>query len=342
MEERLQAFDILRVAATLSVIAIHITAIYAAVLPAAYFANQFVRYAVPLFIIMSGYLIYFTDSRKGFIPVASFYRKRVTKILWPYIIWTLVYTLFSMYTSGSWPPLKAIGVTLGYNLLLGNAFYHLYFLPIIFQLYLIYPLLRLLMKKPELLLIVALVMTLTGQTLFYLNKANVFGFYLSIPVWVFYFVLGMYVYMKQEAIRELLCRHAAVLGMVWLVALTILIIDGRMTATYSSSIKPSVVLYTTVSFFFFFSLALRVKPGVGRWLSWVANQSFLIFLMHPLVLTLLCALPPRLGWPYLWSSSPGIIALYLATAVFTVIGAYILSFTPLTTWLGGQSRSPSA
>lgn len=342
MKERLQGFDILRVVATFSVIGIHITVLYVLNLPAAYMANQVVRFAVPMFIILSGFLLYFADFGKDFISPGLFYRKRIGKIVRPYIIWTLLYTILAIYCSGVWQPVKSLLVTLLYNLVMGSASYHLYFLPIIFQLYFLYPFLRgIIKKKPGLLLAISFIITMASQTLLYFNKANIFGFYLSFPVWIFYFVLGMFVFLKEARLRGLL-GHWVLMGVLWGISLTLLIIDSKKTGTYATSMKPTVIIYTTISFFFFYSLALKVKRNCGEWLSWLSNQSFLIFLMHPMLLTILLALPPHIGYPYLWSGIRGMITLYLATAILTIIGVYILSFISLISWLGGQPRKTSA
>lgn len=342
MQERLQGFDILRVVATFAVIAIHITSFYALILPAGYIANQMVRFAVPMFIILSGFLLYFADARKDYIAPLLFYRKRIMKIVRPYLIWTFLYTMLTIYCSGVWLAVKTLLFTLLYNLVMGNGFYHLYFLPIIFQLYFLYPFLRgIIRKQPGLLLAVSFIITMFSQTLLYLNKANIYGFYLSFPVWIFYFVLGMFVFLQEDRLRGLF-QHWLAMGIIWAISLTLLIIDSKKTGTYASSIKPTIIFYTTASFFFFYSLALKVKQNCGEWLSWLSNQSFLIFLMHPMLLTVLRALPPHVGYPYLWAGVRGMILLYLATAILTIIGVYILSFSSLITWLGGQPRKTAA
>lgn len=59
--------------------------------------NAFTRMAVPIFFMISGYLL--LSKNEG---ILSFYKKRFSKILLPFIIWTLFYSVwFHLYRDGS-------------------------------------------------------------------------------------------------------------------------------------------------------------------------------------------------------------------------------------------------
>lgn len=52
------------------------------------------RYAVPLFKIISGFLLYYSDLYKDRLNYMPFLKKRLNKVLIPYILWTIIYNLY--------------------------------------------------------------------------------------------------------------------------------------------------------------------------------------------------------------------------------------------------------
>lgn len=344
MSNRLPEFDIIRVIAAFSVIAIHVTAGYAHVLTLGYYVNHLVRYAVPMFIILSGFLLYFTDTLKPPLPVAAFYRKRGKRVLYPYILWSLLYSSYNQLCGGSYPSLSQFSAALGHDLLWGTANFHLYFLIIIIQLYLLYPWLRKWLETDaSSLLLTALGITLIAQTVYYLCMMQniILPVPLNLiwvrffPVWIFYFVLGMMVARSKTYWQHHLPKQVLVPGLTWLAALSLVILDSKLTNIVGSILRPSIILYTVVSFFFMYSLALKIKPIEKPWLSWLSQQSFLIYLLHPLILSLLMRIASSLGHPELWTGIPGMVALYISVAIITIFFTYLAGFNSLTQWIGG-------
>jgi surface polysaccharide O-acyltransferase-like enzyme len=345
MNHRLQEFDILRVMAAFSVIAIHITAGYATLTQLGYTLNQLVRFAVPMFIIISGFLLYYIDQTTGYKSVLQFYRKRFGHVLWPYFIWTVLYFIVGLILAGKSSSVGSMLSNFFDCLLWGTACYHLYFLVIIFQLYLIYPFLRLLMaKQPHFTLIITFLLTLSTQTLLYLNMINMLPlpaqwqklYLVAFPVWIFYFTLGMYVVLHLEKRKAQLIRNVWFLFLAWLASTGLLFLDSKFTLTYATSIRPSVMLYTVCTYFFTYSLALNYKKSLSSWVAWLSKQSFLIFLMHPLFLTFLLY-----GSQYtslsLWDGNLGMLILYLAVAFLTLTAVWGISHSKLAPYLGGQT-----
>jgi surface polysaccharide O-acyltransferase-like enzyme len=347
---RLQEFDVLRSVAALAVIAIHVTAAYVSELPLAYLWNHGVRFAVPLFIVISGFLLYWADSRddKGTVlPTHVFYIKRLDKILWPYIIWTCLYSYLNAYILDQNNPFLFLS-TLGKDLLWGTGYYHLWFLPIILQLYLLYPLLRRWMRKgPVALLVASLLISLGAQSLIYLYMLHIVSlpaqysllYVRAFPVWLFYFVFGMF--MAREHGEPSPSRRMAPLtlsGLICLGSLGLMLLDSQLTVQ-GSIVRPSVMLYAICSFFFIYALAFRLKQKERPWLTWLSAQSFLIYFIHPLFLTGLVYAAIKIGHPGLWAGNRGLLGLYFFTTVCTIMGTYVVSLTPLASWLGGVKRA---
>lgn len=140
MKNRYSVLDVLRCAAILGVIIIHVTAtsltktesgtlIEGVIL----FLNQVSRFAVPAFLFLSG-LGLSLSSTNSEMRYFDFLRKRISKILFLYIVWSLVYHVITQKT--------IIPLTFVQNLFTGGSYYHLYYVPLIIIFYLVYPILN--------------------------------------------------------------------------------------------------------------------------------------------------------------------------------------------------------
>jgi len=100
MRERVQFFDLLRCVAAVAVIAIHVLAPYRhelGVIPfdqwvTAVGINGISRWAVPVFILITGALM-LSDTRPFDLPYYA--RRRLGKVLIPFLFWSLFYALLS-------------------------------------------------------------------------------------------------------------------------------------------------------------------------------------------------------------------------------------------------------
>lgn len=119
------------------------------------FINGLALFAVPAFIAISGLTIHLSYLKRK-LNLVDFFKKRILTLALPYFLWTLIYYMDQLHFSqGSF----SLTVFLS-HLFLGTAFYHLYFMPIIFQFYLLYPVFYWLSKKikPSLLLALSLLL----------------------------------------------------------------------------------------------------------------------------------------------------------------------------------------
>jgi len=143
--------------------------------------DQLMRFSVPLFIALSGYALA-QKYLKNRLNLNDFYFRRTTKLLPAYFIWTGIYYFSSPQTFPLWQ-----------ILFLGKAEYHLYFVPMIFQAYLLFPLLFNLIKKiPWIFLIFSVI-----AQYFIFNYINQPGWtdqkqYILFMTWQLYFVLGIF------------------------------------------------------------------------------------------------------------------------------------------------------
>lgn len=342
MHKRLNEIDYLRAASTLSVILIHVSAPYVAFSSLGYRANQLMRYAVPIFIILSGFSLYYSDMDRGRQSYAEFLKRKFVKIVIPYISWSVIYMLYSRIGYDESPDLHAIAK----RLLYGHAAAHLYFIIIIIQLYLIYPLLHSLFQKHyKLILLAAFTVTLYYQTGIYLRALGIdilpkrdflFPNYMMLFTWLFYFVLGMYL-AKNMKILNSIGKHKATLAFMWLLSYFAVLADSRITNTLDLSIRPSVMLYSIISFGFIYSLCISINAA-GRktetFLRWVSANSFLIYFSHPLILSIAVRFIRHFGIGFVLERGMGMVLLYVAVCLITFLFAYILSLMPYSTYAG--------
>ncbi len=355
MSHRLKEMDFIRAVAALAVIAIHVSATYIDVSRGAYYTNQLVRFAVPLFVLISGLLLYRTnDSIKDFKGYLAFLGKRLKKIFIPYLIWSLIYTLFTMRADlGSvWLNKAEFLTDFGRKLLIGNACTHLYFVIIIIQMYLLFPLLKtFVIRFPKTAFWTCLAVTLVSQTAIYLHSMKIIRIqdfilpkYEVFPVWIFFFVFGMLYSRNMEQWEKRLQGKLSHIFLIWAASLALLIINNKMTGTLDLSIKPVIMLYCIATFFLLETLALSIKDRlqpmwkVSKWLS---VQSFFIYLAHILVLNCIRLLSNRLGIQHLWDGFGGMLMLYFAVTLITVAIAYAVSLLPnLAPLMGGSGITP--
>lgn len=99
------------------------------------FCKPFINFAVATFIFLSGYLTK-ADNENWL----KFYIRRITRVLVPYIIWTVIYSIPDIQSSGPSAMVK--------NLLCANATTTLYYIFVYIQFVLLTPLLGKLAKSP--------------------------------------------------------------------------------------------------------------------------------------------------------------------------------------------------
>src|SRR5260221_9276172 len=120
-----QAIDLLKIISILAVVFIHTTTRTIQVtnydlvkISWSVFLNQILRFAVPMFFMISGFVLELNfrvnESYLGYI------KRRLTRILIPYIFWSAIYYFFVFNNNST---------NFFHSLLLGNASYQLYFIP---------------------------------------------------------------------------------------------------------------------------------------------------------------------------------------------------------------------
>lgn len=256
--------------------------------------DQLGRFCMPAFIMLSGYGLAFKYEKEK-INYFEFLKKRVWKLLPLYLLWSfasiLIIKSIPAWSFGNQP------ISLITQLLLGQADYQLYFLPVIFQLYALFPLLWLFRKKANLLLVSALLIQIT-LFIFYASKvtnSDRFEYVLSLS-WIAYFVFG--IYLKIKEIPKLLIKLALPLG----IGFFALMAFSSLTQI-NAGVDPLPALKFTrlvvLPFGLIFNLALIVskisstnllKKTLSNFLAWCGTNSYIIFLSHTIGLRIIYAI----------------------------------------------------
>ncbi len=265
------------------------------------FFDQLARFSVPLFIILSG----FSLSKKYLhteLNLWLFFKRRVLKLLPLYVLWS-VFSFCVFHWIPVWGNDATTPANFFMSLILGRIDYQLYFLPLIFQLYVLFPFIfRIFTRTPARTLVCSALIQAAlffffsrnphtdATTYFYTDQAQ---YQLSFS-WIGYFVGGMWLatYGFPVAIKRVL---------------PLLALGGLAYATYAaqhairSGLDPLFALTFTR-----FTILLWIVPSVltlmlftqsRYWhhlpsvvqtvMSWLGKHSYLIFLSHTLALRIL-------------------------------------------------------
>ena len=143
MRKRYPQMDGLRAAAAAGVVMIHVSAGRAGTIAA--LCNVLARFAVPLFILLSGFG-HGGDDQDISAPLKLF-AKRMKRILPPFVLWSLIYlAVEAFFGKPHETPL--------WDLVSGGAYIHLYFIIVLIQLEILYvPLYRRCGARPNITLL---------------------------------------------------------------------------------------------------------------------------------------------------------------------------------------------
>lgn len=270
------------------------------------FLNQVARFAVPLFFLISGFVLEISAGKD--IALRQYYKKRFARTLVPYATWSMIYYFF-VYPENNDNLLKVF--------LTGNASYQLYFIPTLFIFYLIFPLLHKLQKiftKP-------FIFGMMFLTQIYLMEKDyaVAQFAYAEPIRIFllshfFFIAGIVFAGMRQAVFDIANKIKYFLLPITAYLIYFIFEEAReryfltwdIKAFYSQW-RAEILLYTG-AIFALLSAIFEKKKFQFPFLFRTANLSFFVFFSHIIVLEVV------------WK--------YLARPLFDINGdkVYIFSF----------------
>lgn len=242
-------------------------------------------FAVPIFFVVSGsFMAYAARSAPRLSP--SFVWKSVRHIVWPYVLWSLLYyALMAVYQGERYS-------ALGYlkNLAVGYPFH---FVPLLITFYVLAPLLIPLARRYSWLLLVAV--GLYQLFLLALREPGLFGFafpaqldvlfplVLGNPLadWAIYFPMGLVfgLHAARWKPQLLKLRWAFVAATALLFGLGLLDVAGVVVAPWARYLCPAPLMFVLPT------IERKAIPAVGQ-LERIGKRSYGLYLTHLIVMNL--------------------------------------------------------
>lgn len=356
--------DVVRVLTFACVIAVHtISTTHALDDPRADAAVMLLHFTREAFFVLTAFVLTLSSIGRVLVP-GPFWRRRFLLVGVPYVVWTVLYTALQQVPV----PLPTADLTssLLLNLATGVGWYHLYFLLVSLQFYLLFPLFRLLLAatrgRHRWLLLAALVAQV-GADLWIHDpaptglKAEVLPYAGSfVGSYVFFLVLGGVVAEHRVAVLATLRRHPlqviaalVVTGAAaewWYLAA---VASGENPIVASDVFQPVMIPWVIAVVAAFALLGLfwagRREGRAPRWVGWASERSFGVFLVHPAFLWAQTG-----GWFLLagvidpYEALPGplpSVIVYVVAVAASLVAVEVFRRTPLRLPLTGKPSDRS-
>jgi surface polysaccharide O-acyltransferase-like enzyme len=290
--------------------------------------DQIYRTAVPGFFLLTGFLLV---SRADW--TVDFFRGRVLRILPAWMFWSVVYLFYRVVHHGN-----QISLISGVRcIVVGDTYYHLWFMYRLLALYLSLPLIRLFCvgAGPRKTLIAAGLCFAVNEVAVDVGRflSQLSGFScspaLSIPVmdWAALLaVVGWTISQRQMEVFSLR-RVAAGLGAMFLTLLTLSVYSWWPDGDAAGVTYPNSLVLPMSACFFLTILRLPFALPSGRFVEELSAASFGIYLAHPLILETVVA--PFLG------EGVSVVPMLSTAVTFAVTAGCILILRriPVVKWL---------
>jgi peptidoglycan/LPS O-acetylase OafA/YrhL len=270
--------------------------------------------------------------------VLPFWRRRFLLVGVPYVVWTVIYTGLQQVPV----PVSDPVATLVRNLLTGTGWFHLYFLLVSLQFYLVFPAFRWLLRATRghhawLLAASAALQVALDVVLHGLDSPYAGSVFVSYP---FFLVLGGVVAMHRDRVDAWIRTHTRAVVAAFVVTgvaaegwyqLTVPAV-GAIVAT--DVFQPVMIPWVVAVCALFWAAGAAWRP---QWVGRASDRSFGVFLVHPAILWALTVGGTVQLIPAPWSS----VAAYAVAVGGSLLVVEGLRRTPLSLVLTGKSRARS-
>ncbi|QAY68367.1 acyltransferase [Paenibacillus protaetiae] len=363
--ERLSELSVLRGFAIIGVLSVHATSLATVNMAQSQlywvynFLNIFMKFGTTTFIFLSSFVLFYNYYNRPVTRevIRSFYRKRLLYIILPYVLFSLFYFAYQhvhYYAARSWPDTWHALVM---QLLQGKAYYHLYFIFINVQFYVLFPFVLLLFQKAKKLAAWAVPIGFAVEWAFvWFNRLHPLQnkgswslsyfsyFMLGACIGIYYPKLKGWLSFRISRPHPLQIAGWILLWAVWLAAgLAHVYIwhQARLHGTVYASLLYELLwnvhtIACTLVLFQLSSWLYRTRPLLARSFTSLGSVSFGVYLIHPIVLTIYWNYAPQHGGSTMFHAlyAGGFLA---ALAVSWLIVASATRFLPFAWVLFGQA-----
>ncbi len=322
-KNRCLEIDLMKIISCLAVITIHISALgignpapEGAVRNTALFFNGLSNFAVPSFIFLSGLALML---RYGSEPLSftGFIKKRMNSILIPYLGWSFTY--FIIYTVAGFYALTLSNILS--VIFLGTGEFHLYFVVILFQLYLLFPLLKDVVLKLHPLVITALAVLIH---MIFAYGISPFPYMDRIFVpYLIYFIAGMLWGAHYGLMKAWMTKHRFLTAILYLGAFGLYLSSHFYPEALQSQWPQLWQLFSLASILLLMNLCTALAPRFednpsASGVTTLSAATFYVYLAHPLFIAAFYKLSHDLGFSHLPLVLP---LIYVAVTAVSFIGA---------------------
>ncbi|MDY8045795.1 acyltransferase [Paenibacillus polymyxa] len=326
------------------------------------------KFAVPVFVFITGMVLFYNYD--GALKYGTFLRKRFMDIIVPYIIWSLLYELGNQLaqSGGYIHPLDFFQ-----KLLNGKSSYHLWYIVMIIQCYVLFPVFRYAVRHLSALLpskwrpaalagfgvLYILLMFAVGPVYQAMDKLQLpvitswFTLYAdrNVIYFFFYFVLGAAAGMNVKRWNAWVTKAQMIYWPLFIVITGYLLYEmiGQfqtprgtvISFNYLSLLRPVMAVYCVASIFVAYRVATWIAHKGGRaasMLTAIGTLSYGAYLMHAFMLRVTYYFDERLFAD--WSHVLRTLASFVLCMIFSVAGTWLLARLPLGKWIVGLRVRP--
>jgi len=288
--------DIIRIFSIFAVIFIHTTtrtleasAFALQKIPFTLFLNQVFRFAVPLFFLISGFVLELNyHLHENYL---TYFKKRLNRIIIPYFFWSVIYYFF-IYSKNRDPNFLI-------SLFRGDASYQLYFIPALLIFYLIFPFIHKYLKIIGNIWVMIFLFLIQMALLFY--DYNIHQFLLFNPLRIvllnyFLFIFGVVLSKYHHVFIRFINKWKFILLLGTIIFGYFVFYEGlngylstHNYLAFYSQWRPSVLIYTVFLGGIFYWLFDKNIFNLSI-IKTLSRLSFFVFFIHVIILEILWSL----------------------------------------------------
>lgn len=352
LSHRIARYDALRIFAALAVVAIHVMAAGMAArgpvgAAAPWLTNTyiFIWFATPSFAFITAALVWGHKPIRSWSEYRSFLRRRASVVLIPYLFWSAFYIAYGRYTPADLRPAMPLGsyvIDVVKLLLLGRASFHLYFIPVVLEFYLVAPLVaRAFARRPW---ITGLSIWAIGAFTTLVVKAPT-----SEHLVTLYRMLQYTLWLLPAAAAggwygTMRTRIEPVLSRIWplllAAGLTLRWYDvGPLLVTtpwQQRVVETTALVLTLIGLVSMLEFVLRLLPKAGPHMQRYGEIAFAVYLIHPVAIAIISDTIDNLGYARYWTSPAFTVAAIVVVALVSFVVAWTLMMIPGVSWVFGR------
>jgi len=344
---RIVAYDALRVFAIATVVAIHTLMPYRPVLPESApvrVLDYLLHYAVPLFVFISGALLWSRPWRGGASAYPAFVRKRFKAVGLPFLAWAALYTV--LFVTRASDPSAAIAEVPGL-VVTGHIWYHLYFIPMLLTFYLLTPIAApVLQRSPELAVVLAYVLRIVlGPSIAHAAAGlhPLAGQYATHVVsHLPHMALGAWFALRLDVLPTWVRRAWPLMLVAGTLVLGYLAVEGlpSLPLGLQRLLHPGGMALTVLGMALG---AIALEPLYARWAreaTHLGSLAFGVYFVHPLLLLVVFSLfgpaTPTSPWSHAWFTAN----VWFVVTAASFAASELLRRGRFTAWLVGLRPRP--